>query len=131
MTSNISNDVKSWINAPSGSPFRQRQRALEYAERGWWIFPVKLAGGTAVALRQPRSRIGPNNIDQFFPDDHAHIGAATGRASGDLVVVRLPNEDARDLAKKFLPGAGMKFGSPSAGREYWAYEINESGAHLS
>ena len=131
MTSNISNVVKSPINAPSASLFSQRQRALEYAKLGWWILPIKLAGGTPVALSQPQSRIGPNNIDQFFPDDQTHIGVATGYASGGLVVVRLPDKDARNLAKRFLPRTGMKFGSPSASGEYWVYEINESEADLS
>jgi bifunctional DNA primase/polymerase-like protein len=131
MTSNISNDVKSPINAPSAGPFKQRQRALEYIKRGWWILPVTLAGETPVALKQPRSRIGPDNIDQFIPDDQTHIGVATGHASGGLVVVRLPDKDARNLARHYLPKTGMKFGSPSARGECWVYEINESGADLS
>jgi hypothetical protein len=131
MTSNISNVVKFPINAPSANLFSRRQRALEYAKLGWWILPITLAGGTPVALRQPQSRIGPNNIDQFFPDDQTHIGVATGHASGGLVVVRLPDKDARNLARRFLPRTGMKFGSPSASGEYWVYEITESEADLS
>lgn len=131
MTSNISNDVKSPINAPSAGPFKQRKRAHQCIQRDWQILPVKFAGETPVPLSQPQSPIGPNDIDQFFPDDQTHIGVATGHASGGVVVVRLRDEDARNLAKRFLPRTGMKFGSPSARGEYRVYEINESGADLS
>ena len=103
----------------------QRARAAEYIKRRWSPIPVKFMGEEPLHKDWQNLRIEEKDIDRWFPDKPTNIAVRLGKDSDGLVDIYMVDEDARRLAKHFLPDTHMKIGTPSRPSSHWMYEVGE------
>ena len=101
----------------------------EYVEREWVPVPAEPKSKECFLQGWPDRQLADVNLTAEFSSS-SNVGIVLGTNSGGLVDIDLDCDEAVEIAHRFLPPTGVRFGRKSRPNSHWIYKVEDCGSRI-